>query len=85
MAICKFSVRGEGATRLLSALIGMLSHRRLDVVSINARVHEGRCHAQLCVDVADEATVELLRKRLNRIVGVVSVERLESTLNAVAE
>ncbi|HYZ55078.1 MAG TPA: acetolactate synthase small subunit [Streptosporangiaceae bacterium] len=77
MPPCVVSIFGDGRTRVLSELVGMLTHRRVEVVSINAALAREHWQVQLVVSALDEPAIELLVKRINRIVGVVNVVCLD--------
>ncbi|WP_432979522.1 acetolactate synthase small subunit [Dactylosporangium sp. CA-233914] len=70
---CVICVSGTGRTRLLSELVGVLAHRLVDVTSINAAFDDSVCRVQLSVATTDPAAIDMLLKRINRIVGVAKV------------
>ena len=73
MPLSVISVHAQGQVRGLSELIGMLAHRRAQVSSICASFDDDGCRVQIAVETANEAVIDLLVKRLNRIVGVIEV------------
>jgi len=76
MQTCVVSVYGSGgSTRLLHELVGMLTHRQVDLRAMNAALEHHSCVVQLSVAASNEAAVELLVKRITRLVGVVRAIR----------
>ena len=71
------TVHGLGGTRLVRQLVGLLDHRQVAVTSLHASVEGESCTVRLAFDAADDAAVELLTKRINRLVGVVAAIRLD--------
>ena len=68
------TVYGQGGVRLIRELVGLLDHRRVSVTSINTSVDGNSCVMHLAFEAENEAAVELLTKRINRLVGVVRTE-----------
>jgi acetolactate synthase small subunit len=76
MQTCVISVYGHSRrTRLLSELVGMLTHRQVEVCAMSATFDGDLCTVQLRVAVPDDAAAQMLVKRLNRVIGVLKAIR----------